>query len=75
MKSQAHAPRGPLDFFHIDLHAHPDLWKGLLAVLVGGGIALLPVPAGLKPDDSAYGCAASANVQWATRAGGNGVSI
>jgi L-tartrate/succinate antiporter len=49
MKSQAHAPRGPLDFFHIDLHAHSDLWKGLLAVLVGGVIALLPVPAGLKP--------------------------
>jgi L-tartrate/succinate antiporter len=38
-----------MDFLHLDVHAHPDLWKGLLAVLVGGVIALLPVPDGLKP--------------------------
>jgi L-tartrate/succinate antiporter len=49
MKSQAHASRGPLDFLHLDVHAHPDLWKGLLAILVGAVVALLPVPEGLKP--------------------------
>ncbi|HTS01597.1 MAG TPA: anion permease [Thermoanaerobaculia bacterium] len=49
MKSQAHASRGPLEFVHLDVHAHPQLWKGLFAVLVGVVIALLPVPDGLKP--------------------------
>jgi L-tartrate/succinate antiporter len=49
MKSQAHASHGPLEFLHLDLHAHPDLWKGLLAILVGVVVALLPVPEGLKP--------------------------
>jgi L-tartrate/succinate antiporter len=49
MKSQAHASRGPIDFLHLNVHAHPDLWKGLLAILVGAVVALLPVPEGLKP--------------------------
>ena len=49
MKSQAHASR-PLDFLHLDVKGHPDLWKGLLAVLVGAVVALLPVPDGLKPN-------------------------
>jgi L-tartrate/succinate antiporter len=49
MKSQAHASRGPLEFMHLDVHGHPDLWKGLLAILVGGVVALLPVPEGLEP--------------------------
>jgi L-tartrate/succinate antiporter len=49
MQSQAHASRGPLEFRHLDVHGHPDLWKGLLAILVGAVVALLPVPEGLKP--------------------------
>jgi L-tartrate/succinate antiporter len=49
MKAHAQAVKGPVPFLHIDFHAHPDLWKGLLAVLAGVIVALLPVPAGLKP--------------------------
>jgi len=49
MKSQAHASRGPLEFLHLDVQGHPDLWKGLVAVLAGAVIAVLPVPEGLKP--------------------------
>jgi len=47
MKAHAEAVRAPL--FHIDFHAHSALWKGLLAVLFGAIVAVLPVPAGLKP--------------------------
>ncbi|HEX2800362.1 MAG TPA: anion permease, partial [Thermoanaerobaculia bacterium] len=49
MKAHAQAVKGPVPFLHIDFHAHPALWKGLLAVLFGAIVALLPVPAGLKP--------------------------
>src|SRR5512141_2780773 len=49
MKAQAHAVKDPFPFLHIDFHAHPALWKGLLAALFGVIVALLPVPAGLKP--------------------------
>jgi len=47
MKAHAQAVKAP--FLHIDFHAHPALWKGLLAILFGVIVALLPVPAGLKP--------------------------
>jgi len=47
MKAHAEAVRAP--FLHVDFHAHPTLWKGLLAVLFGVIVAVLPVPAGLKP--------------------------
>ena len=47
MKAHAQAVRAP--FLHVDFHAHPALWKGLLAVLFGAIVAVLPVPAGLKP--------------------------
>ncbi len=49
MKAHAHAAKEPFSFLHIDFHAHPAIWKGLLAVLFGVIVALLPVPAGLKP--------------------------
>ena len=47
MKAHAQAAKAP--FLHIDFHAHPAFWKGFLAVLLGVIVALLPVPAGLKP--------------------------
>ena len=47
MKAHAQAVRAP--FLHVDFHAHPALWKGLLPVLFGAIVAVLPVPAGLKP--------------------------
>ncbi|MGZ6970494.1 MAG: anion permease [Thermoanaerobaculia bacterium] len=47
MKAHAEAVKAP--FLHVDFHAHPALWKGLLAILFGVIVALLPVPAGLKP--------------------------
>ncbi|HSB64090.1 MAG TPA: anion permease [Thermoanaerobaculia bacterium] len=49
MKAHAHAVKQPFSVLHIDFHAHPAFWKGLLAVLLGVIVALLPVPAGLKP--------------------------
>ncbi len=49
MKAKAQAVKRPVPFLHIDFHAHPDLWKGLLAVLFGVIVTLLPVPTGLKP--------------------------
>ncbi len=49
MKAHAQAVKAPPSFLHIDFHAHPALWKGLLAVLFGAIVAVLPVPAGLKP--------------------------
>src|SRR5271169_3892033 len=47
MKARAVAVKAPL--LHIDFHAHPALWKGLLAVLFGVIVPVLPVPDGLKP--------------------------
>jgi L-tartrate/succinate antiporter len=49
MKEQEPALKGPSSDHNLDFHAHPEIWKGAIAILVGVIVALLPVPAGLKP--------------------------
>ena len=35
MKAHAQAVKAPPSFLHVDFHANPALWKGLLAILFG----------------------------------------
>jgi L-tartrate/succinate antiporter len=49
MKEEGPALKEPSSVRHLDFHAHPEIWKGVIAILVGVIIAVLPVPSGLKP--------------------------